>query len=98
MTSDRKRSCSGEEAEEETHSEDPGVLSGSRGLNGPQEEGTTWTCSVVYILFMWVYLVHLCECDVCVFILSGTSLLGITIQCSPVIIIMLCGLGYVENC
>lgn len=37
----RKCSCAGEEAQEETHSEDPGVLSGGRGLNRPQEEGIT---------------------------------------------------------
>lgn len=37
---DRKRSCAGEEAEEETDSEDPRILSGGRGLAGPQEEGT----------------------------------------------------------
>lgn len=39
---DRKCSHAGEEAEEETHSEDPGVLPGGRGLHQPQEEGTEW--------------------------------------------------------
>lgn len=43
----RKCCTGGEEAEEETHSEDPGILSGSRGIDTPQEEGTTWTCSFV---------------------------------------------------
>lgn len=42
----RKRSSAGEEAKEETHSEDPGVLSRGRGFNKPQEEGTPWSCSV----------------------------------------------------
>lgn len=36
----RKRSSAGEEAEEETHSEDPRVLSGGRGFSRLQEEGT----------------------------------------------------------
>lgn len=35
----RKRSSAGEETEEETNSEDPGVLSGGRGFNRPQEKG-----------------------------------------------------------
>ncbi len=42
----RKCSCAGEEAEEETHTEDPGVLSGGRDLHRPQEEGTA--CMSMY--------------------------------------------------